>query len=44
MQVIYIIFMVLWVTGLLTVFVTPVISFVSNGLEIVVAKIFSLFV
>lgn len=43
MQVIYIIFLILWVTGLLSVFVAPVINFVSNGLEIVVAKIFGLF-
>lgn len=42
MQIIYIVFMVLWITGLLTLFVSPVINFISGGMEAVVAKVFSL--
>lgn len=43
-QIIYIIFLVLWITGVLSYIVAPVIHVVSQGLEFVVAKIFSLFV
>jgi Zn-dependent protease len=44
MRIIYIVFLVLWVTGLLSIIVSPVINLVANGLQIVVAKIFSIFI
>ena len=44
MQTIYIVFMVLWITGLLSHIVAPVISVISNGMEHVVAWIFGLFI
>ena len=44
MQIIYIVFLVLWITGLLARLVAPVITLVFKGLNIVVAKIFSWFV
>ena len=44
MQVIYIIFMVLWITGLLGELVSPVIRVVMNGIQFIVAKIFSIFI
>lgn len=44
MQIIYIVFMVLWITGLLSYIVTPVINVISNGMEHAVAWIFSLFI
>jgi len=43
MQTIYIVFLVLWVTGVLSYLVAPVISVISDGLEFIVAKVFSLF-
>ena len=43
MQYIYIIFLILWVTGVLSWIVTPVISFVAHGIEWIVGRIFLLF-
>lgn len=44
MQYIYIVFMILWVTNVLSWIVSPVINAVFNGLNWVVAKIFRLFI
>ena len=44
MQVIYIVFLILWITGLLSMIVAPVINAVTNGLLWVAAKIFGIFV
>ncbi len=44
MQYIYIVFMILWITGLLSVIVAPVINFVMKWLLILAARIFMIFV
>lgn len=44
MQYIYLVFMLLWITGMLSIFVSPVINAVTNGMNYVVASIFSLFI
>lgn len=44
MQIIYILFMVLWVTGLLLYIVKPVINFIFLKLYFVVATIFNIFI
>ena len=44
MQYIYLVFMLLWITGMLSVFVSPVITAVTNGMNYVVASIFNLFI
>ena len=44
MQIIYIIFMVLWITGLLSVLVAPVINVITNGLLWLAARIFAIFI
>ncbi|MGN1327499.1 MAG: site-2 protease family protein [Clostridia bacterium] len=43
-QIFYIIFLVLWVTGLIGYIISPVINVVSSGIYSLVAAIFSLFV
>lgn len=44
MQMIYIIFMILWITNILSWIVTPVISFITKWMMIFAGKIFSLFI
>ncbi|MGN1298713.1 MAG: site-2 protease family protein [Candidatus Scatovivens sp.] len=44
MQTIYLIFIVLWITGLLSYVVSPVIDGVYNGIFYLIGKIFSLFI
>ena len=44
MQIIYIIFLILWVTGALSLIVAPVIDVVTNGLIWIADKIFMIFI
>lgn len=44
MQIIYIIFLILWVTDVLSIVVTPVIDIITKGLLWFAAKIFGIFV
>lgn len=44
MQYIYLVFMLLWITDILSLVVSPVISVVYNGLNYIVASIFSIFI
>lgn len=44
MQIIYIIFLILWITDVLSILVTPVIDTVTKGLLFLAAKIFGIFV
>ena len=43
-QIFYIIFLVLWITGLMGYIISPVINMVSSGIYSLVASIFSLFI
>ncbi len=43
-QIIYIIFMILWITNVLSIIVSPVINVVMEGLYTLAAKIFMLFI
>ncbi|MCI8308665.1 MAG: hypothetical protein HFJ45_00250 [Clostridia bacterium] len=43
MQIIYIVFMVLWITNLLDIIVTPILKLILSGLNLLVANIFNLF-
>ena len=44
MQFIYIVFLILWITNVLSVIITPVIDVITKGLLWVAAKIFMIFV
>lgn len=44
MQYIYLVFMLLWISGLLSVVVSPVINAIYNGMNYAVAAIFNLFI
>jgi len=44
MSIIYIIFMILWVTNVLSLIVSPVIEFILKWLLILAGKIFALFI
>ena len=44
MQYIYLVFMLLWITGMLSIIVSPIINAIYNGMNYVVAAIFNLFI
>lgn len=44
MQYIYLVFMLLWITGMLSIVVSPVINAIYNGMNYAVAAIFNLFI
>ena len=44
MQIIYIVFMILWITNALSYIVSPVITGITDGMLWLAAKIFALFI